>query len=97
MDRAGLGPVRRFFQTHQISNLVPYIDEEGEVLHKLGAAGLPTTLLIDSEGREMARLIGPADWDSPDLLAFIKATDCKVTRPMHFFRPVVIRQIRAAR
>jgi len=31
--------------------------------------GLPTTLLIDREGREIGRLTGPAEWDSPEAIA----------------------------
>ena len=34
---------------------------------------MPTTLLIDREGREIGRLVGPADWNSPEALALIKA------------------------
>ena len=34
--------------------------------------GLPTTLLIDSEGRELGRLVGPAEWDTPEMIAFLK-------------------------
>jgi hypothetical protein len=29
----------------------------------LGLLGLPTTLIIDREGRERGRLVGPAEWD----------------------------------
>ncbi len=39
----------------------------------LRASGLPTTLLIDAEGREIGRLIGPAEWDSADAVRLIKA------------------------
>jgi hypothetical protein len=39
----------------------------------LKAVGMPTTLLLDREGREIGRLGGPANWDSPDALALIKA------------------------
>jgi hypothetical protein len=34
---------------------------------------LPATLLIDREGREIGRLLGPADWASPEALELIKA------------------------
>ena len=34
--------------------------------------GLPVTLLIDPQGREVARLIGDAEWDSPEALAAIR-------------------------
>jgi hypothetical protein len=32
----------------------------------LRAAGLPATLLIGRDGREIGRLLGPAEWDSED-------------------------------
>ena len=31
----------------------------------LGALGVPTTLLIDRQGREIGRRTGPAEWDGP--------------------------------
>ena len=34
---------------------------------------MPTTLLLDREGREIGRLVGPAHWISPEALALIKA------------------------
>jgi hypothetical protein len=34
--------------------------------------GLPTTLLIDPKGRELGRLIGPAEWDSTEMTAFLR-------------------------
>ena len=34
---------------------------------------MPTTILIDKEGREVGRLIGPADWDSPEAKRLIEA------------------------
>ena len=38
----------------------------------LGVVGLPTTLLVSAEGREVARKVGPADWDSPAVISQIK-------------------------
>ncbi len=37
------------------------------------AFGMPTTLLIDDKGCQVAALHGPAEWDSPDALAVIDA------------------------
>ena len=34
---------------------------------------MPTTILIDREGREIGRLIGPAHWDSPEAKRLIEA------------------------
>ena len=39
----------------------------------LRAVGLPATLLIDAEGREIGRLLGPAEWDSDDAKRLIRA------------------------
>ena len=35
--------------------------------------GMPTTLIVDRNGKEIARLIGPADWASPEAIAVIEA------------------------
>lgn len=37
------------------------------------AQGFPTTILYDSNGREVARLSGEADWASPEAIAFLRA------------------------
>ena len=34
---------------------------------------MPTTLVIDRNGKEIGRLVGPADWGSPEALALIEA------------------------
>jgi len=48
-------------------------DPSGKLFSKLKAVGMPTTLLLDREGHEIGRLVGPANWDSPEALALIKA------------------------
>ena len=39
----------------------------------LRAAGLPATLLLDRQGREIGRLLGPAEWDGEDARRLIGA------------------------
>ncbi|HYG28339.1 MAG TPA: TlpA family protein disulfide reductase, partial [Caulobacteraceae bacterium] len=36
------------------------------------AEGFPTTLVIDRQGRERARLSGAADWSSPEARALVE-------------------------
>ena len=38
----------------------------------LAAPGIPTTLLIDRQGRELGRVVGPAEWDSPEVEVVIR-------------------------
>ena len=38
----------------------------------LGAKGLPTSILIDREGKMVGQLVGAAAWDSPDAIALIR-------------------------
>jgi thiol-disulfide isomerase/thioredoxin len=37
------------------------------------AAGYPTTVVYDKQGRERARMAGPAEWDSPEARALVEA------------------------
>lgn len=73
IDRGGADVVRKFYSEVGIQHLALRLDAAGEALFKLGAVGLPTTLLIDRQGQEIGRLIGPAEWDSPEMLAFLKS------------------------
>ncbi|MGH6714447.1 MAG: TlpA family protein disulfide reductase [Bradyrhizobium sp.] len=63
--------VRKFFAEVGIQKLAMYRDGAAKATRELGAVGLPTTLLVDREGREVGRLIGPAEWDSPEMAEFI--------------------------
>ena len=35
---------------------------------------MPTSILIDAEGREIGRLVGPAAWDSAEAKRLIEAS-----------------------
>jgi thiol-disulfide isomerase/thioredoxin len=72
IDRAGIAVVDAFYTEIGVENLSRYIDESGRVAQQLNALGLPTTLLLDREGREIARHVGPAEWDTPAMVAFFR-------------------------
>jgi thiol-disulfide isomerase/thioredoxin len=72
VDRAGPEAVRKFYAEIGIEHLSLYINTSMRASFDLQAPGLPTTLLIDSEGRELGRLVGPAEWDTPEMIAFLK-------------------------
>ena len=77
IDRGGVDAVRKFFADIGVRNLAMYLDSSGQALRTLSALGLPTTLLIDREGREIGRLIGPAEWDSPEMVEFVRCVVAK--------------------
>jgi thiol-disulfide isomerase/thioredoxin len=72
IDRTGLPAVKEFYQELGLETLPIYVDQTGAAQRALNALGLPTTLLIDREGNEVGRLLGPAEWDSPAMIAFIR-------------------------
>jgi len=71
-DRGGLDKPRKFWVDVGIKALGLYIDSN-DAQHQLNVIGLPTTLLIDRTGHEIGRLIGPADWASPEAKALLLA------------------------
>ena len=64
--------VQRFYDEIGISKLKMYVDTTMLSATALRAFGLPTTLLIDRNGREIGRLVGPAEWDDPEMIAFLR-------------------------
>ena len=77
VDTARLERPAAFLNEIGVKSLKRYADPSGdtfETLRLAGAAlGLPTTLLIDADGCELGIVAGPANWDSADALAAVKA------------------------
>lgn len=72
IDRKGIEAVRGFYREVGVEKLAIYVDPSGKGSHALAVPGVPTTLLIDREGREVARKMGEAEWDSPEMIALIE-------------------------
>ncbi|MCW3476972.1 TlpA disulfide reductase family protein [Limobrevibacterium gyesilva] len=71
-DRGGAPVVRKFYAAHGIDALPVWLDPKGEAGRAWNARGLPTTLIIDRQGRERGRLEGAVDWASEASLAEIR-------------------------
>lgn len=71
-DQAGDDAVKRFFRKVGIHHLKRYFDSTWRSADALGVFVIPTTLLIDREGREIGRYVGAADWDSPAVITLIR-------------------------
>lgn len=67
------GLVQQFYQDHNLQHLLIFMDKNDAAVGDLGVRGLPTTLLIDHEGREVGRLTGDADWNADEVINLIGA------------------------
>ena len=73
VDRTGIAGAKKFLDQIKVERLGVYADATARAGSALRAIGMPTTLLIDREGREIGRLIGPAEWDGADAKRLIQA------------------------
>ena len=72
IDRKGLEVVKPFYTELGLKVLGIYVDQSGDAAHALETVGVPTTLLIDRDSRELGRKLGPARWDEPEAIALIR-------------------------
>lgn len=64
-------PVARFLARHRLD--LPAFLELDAMPAALGVATVPTTLVVDRQGRIVLRHRGVADWDRPEVHAFLEA------------------------
>lgn len=72
VDRGGSKAVEEFYQRTGVKHLGIYVDPSMRVTTDIRAPGLPTTLIIDPEGTELGRVIGPMEWDSPEAIDLVR-------------------------
>lgn len=72
IDKGGSEQVQPFFEEIGIKRLEMYLDQPGVSMQALRIVGLPTTLLIGKDGRELARWVGPKEWDDPETVEEIE-------------------------
>lgn len=73
VDLKGADASSAFLKEIGADNLALYTDRTTRVMKKLGAIGLPVTILIDRQGKEIGRLLGPAHWTADEALKLIEA------------------------
>lgn len=65
--------MERFFADIGVDNLPLHTDARQALARSLGVLGLPITIILDPQGREIGRLQGDADWSSDSALAIMRA------------------------
>ncbi|MGH6735157.1 MAG: TlpA family protein disulfide reductase [Methyloceanibacter sp.] len=73
IDKGGPDKARVFLEETGAKDLALYTDPSGKLFVTVKAVGMPTTLLISRGGKEIGRLVGPADWASPEAKRLIEA------------------------
>ena len=62
-----------FLAQHDAAALRPYVDSQTMFFRAFRAYALPLTVLIDPKGNEIARAVGPAQWDAPAAISYLKS------------------------
>jgi hypothetical protein len=73
LERLDADKVAEFLAMHGAGALPVYIDRAYSVQRGFVANELPLTVLIDDQGRIVARAAGAQEWDHPDAVAYLKA------------------------
>ena len=72
IDRDGAKVAAPFLKRLGVTRLSTYLDPKRKLAQALAVVGLPTSILIDRSGREVGRVQGPAEWDTPEAHELIR-------------------------
>ena len=67
-----LDKVNKFFVDFNIKNFEPYFDPPTTLAKKFSLRGVPTSILINKEGQEFARIMGSIDFEDKNFVNWIK-------------------------
>lgn len=70
--RENAADTARFLKAHGAGALHVYTDPDHAFLAALGVVGLPLSVLMDSKGLEQAKAEGPAEWDDPQAITYMR-------------------------
>ena len=70
IDRQGVEAVKPFMEELQLT-FPALLDQQSEVARQYGLRGLPTTYLIDPEGRLIGAAVGGRDWERSEAKALV--------------------------
>ena len=70
VDYEGSKPVREFIEKNQYTFPV-LVDPKSETLDVFELTGIPTTFVIDKQGRMLGKAIGPRNWNSEEIVSYL--------------------------
>lgn len=72
-DVRGAEVVTPFFAQKGFARLEPWLDSDAQLSAQFTPEGLlPLTILFDAQGKEVLRVAGGYEWDSPEAIATIR-------------------------
>ena len=78
IDRLGFAKITPFLDKLGVKKLHVLHDKSRQLYRKAGVRGLPTTMIIDHEGKVRGYLEGPAEWDSKEAQALVRFYVAKI-------------------
>lgn len=67
-DKGGLPVAKGFITRQKLTFLRPYTDPGAAAAQMLNVTGLPTSFIVDKQGRLVQKVEGPFEWDSPPIV-----------------------------
>jgi thiol-disulfide isomerase/thioredoxin len=65
--------IEKFFNKLKVKNLVSHFDNKLKLTKELKLRGIPITLIVNSDGKEMGRIIGDLNFTNPFFVSWINA------------------------
>ena len=75
VGRENIEKIKNFFKELKIGNLELYFDKNLVVARKFALRGLPTTIFVNKNGEEFARIIGSINFDDKKFINWLKEYD----------------------
>jgi len=75
IGRDSIEKSKNFYKKLNINNLKIYFDKDVELANKFLLRGLPTTVFINKNGEEFARVIGYVNFDDKTIIKWLKKYD----------------------
>lgn len=72
-DRRGAAAAGPFLEKHGLKHLGIHADRQMALARAFGLYGMPSSFLVDRNGRVVGSLVGPAKWDSPAAKSLIRS------------------------
>jgi len=71
LDKGGLAKAGPYLEREEL-NLDPYTDPKANLAKEMGVLSLPVTAILGPDAREIGRLTGEAQWNSPEAKAWLR-------------------------